>query len=191
MLLAAVLFAATVMPALPSGSYQPLYGTQRTHVASFSLDRHAVTRGEYRAFVIAHPEWRRGNVRPNAADAHYLDEWKSDLEVEDPSRPVTGISRVAAQAYCAALDKRLPTTDEWEYALTIAGNPARLSPTGGPWEWTAAPRMHHHEMRDASCAGAAMGALDPTNYSAFQRFALRSALTDTTTLRALGFRCAA
>jgi formylglycine-generating enzyme required for sulfatase activity len=101
---------------------------------------------------------------------------------------MTNVSRLAAEAYCAAQGKRLPTADEWEYAATLG----KVGKPGDVWEWTAAE--HHHGMHashDASCAGAAVGAADPTNYLAFQRFALRSALNDTSTMRALGFRCAA
>ena len=41
------------------------------------------------------------------------------------------------------------------------------------------------------CAGAAVGAADPTNYPAFLRYALRAGLTGRSTLRTLGLRCAA
>ena len=42
-----------------------------------------------------------------------------------------------------------------------------------------------------NCAGAAMGASDPSNYPALLREAFRSALTERSTARTLGFRCAA
>lgn len=44
---------------------------------------------------------------------------------------------------------------------------------------------------DFFCASAAIGALDPTNYPAFLRYALRSGLSGRTTMQSLGFRCAA
>jgi formylglycine-generating enzyme len=67
---------------------------------------------------------------------------------------------------------------------------------GLAWEWVddehAAHASHgpsrHHDM---SCAGAAIGAIDPNNYPAFLRFAIRAGLTGQTTLETLGFRCAA
>ena len=43
----------------------------------------------------------------------------------------------------------------------------------------------------AFCASAAIGAADPTNYPAFLRYAFRAGLTGRSTLRTLGFRCAA
>ena len=44
---------------------------------------------------------------------------------------------------------------------------------------------------DAFCASAAIGAVDPTNYAAFLRFAVRAGLGGRSTLETLGFRCAA
>ena len=170
MFLALALFAVSGMTVVPTGSYQPLYGPAKVRVASFSLDKRTVTRGEFLEFAAAHPEWRTPTLITT-----YL------------ARPVTDISRLAAEAFCAAHGKRLPTVDEWEYAATLG----LVGKRGDPWEWTAAE--HHHGMHashDASCAGAAIGAADPTNYIAFQRFAIRAALDDTSTMRALGFRCA-
>jgi formylglycine-generating enzyme len=69
------------------------------------------------------------------------------------------------------------------------------------WEWTADDGAHQHggaahghgdsaRAHDASCAGAAIGAADATNYPAFLRQAIRSGLTPRTSLSSLGFRCA-
>ena len=61
------------------------------------------------------------------------------------------------------------------------------------WEWTADDGIHHHDRshaHDASCAGAAIGATDATNYPAFLRQAVRSGLTGRSSLSSLGFRCA-
>jgi formylglycine-generating enzyme len=44
--------------------------------------------------------------------------------------------------------------------------------------------------RPAWCASSTIGALDPNNYPAFLRFALRSALSSRDALETLGFRCA-
>jgi formylglycine-generating enzyme required for sulfatase activity len=75
---------------------------------------------------------------------------------------------------------------------------------GGAWEWTreaAVPRVDHatahatahtaaHEHMP-SCASAAIGASDQTNYPAFLRYAFRAALNNRATVLTLGFRCAA
>jgi formylglycine-generating enzyme required for sulfatase activity len=66
------------------------------------------------------------------------------------------------------------------------------------WEITADPVMHEHATHNhgakehhMNCASAAIGAVDPSNYPAFMRYAVRSGMNDRTTLRTLGFRCAA
>ena len=44
---------------------------------------------------------------------------------------------------------------------------------------------------DIFCASAAIGAVDPSNYPAFLRYALRAGLSGRSSLQSLGFRCAA
>jgi sulfatase modifying factor 1 len=58
---------------------------------------------------------------------------------------------------------------------------------GSVWEWT----RDYKPQAMTNCAGAAMGASDPSNYPALLREAFRSALTERSTARMLGFRCAA
>lgn len=109
---------ATTMATVPDGVYLPLYSpdTAAVRVRSFRLDRHPVTRAQFAAFVAAHPRWQRSQVRPVFADRHYLPDWAADLVPGgDPDAPVTGVSWFAARSYCQALDRRLPTVDEWEY----------------------------------------------------------------------------
>lgn len=112
---------ATGMASIPAGQYVPLYSAgaaQPVQVAAFQLDRHAVTRGEFLAFVQQHPGWRRDRIRLVFADDQYLASWRTPLAVGergDLARPVTEVSWFAARAYCANQGKRLPTVDEWEY----------------------------------------------------------------------------
>jgi len=111
--------ARAAMATVPAGSYAPLYALEegKVSVASFRMDRRAVTRRDFAAFVAAEPRWRRSEVPPVFAEGPYLGDWASDLEPGgDPASPVTGVSWFAARAYCALAGKRLPTVDEWEYA---------------------------------------------------------------------------
>ena len=237
---------ARSMARIPAGSYRPLYrvpGTTRARVAAFLIDRAPVTRGDFQRFVAAHPQWRRGAVRPLFADAGYLADWVGAEGAGDEAelqRPVTSVPWFAARAYCAAQGKRLPTVDEWEYVAAAdesrrdasadpafrrrvlvlnASRSAKSSATrhgfanvygvrdlhGVVWEWTedfnsvvvsddargtgssASDARDHH----LYCASAAIGASDPTDYPAFARYAVRAGLTARSTVRSVGFRCAA
>jgi formylglycine-generating enzyme required for sulfatase activity len=242
----AVVLAQSGMARLPAGEYVPLYASEPGRaqpVSAFRLDRVAVTRGEYIAFVKTHPEWQRGKIGSVYADAGYLSEWRDLLDAGDRGMlgaPVTSVSWFAARAYCEAQGKRLPTVDEWEYAASASETKrdATRDPTfiarlmtlyasrgpdgvaagrvvdrniygitglhGSVWEWTedfngvlvssdsreAGGTTRHTDFR-AVCAGGAIGASDPGNYPAFMRFAFRSSLTGRSSVRSLGFRCAA
>ena len=108
------------MARIPGGSYVPLFanGRRTVTVRGFALDRYPVTRAEYLAFVTAQPRWRRGTARRALAGAGYLATWPSATSAgSDAERlPATEVSWFAARAYCAWRGKRLPSTDEWEYA---------------------------------------------------------------------------
>jgi len=217
------------MARIPAGSYRPLYaahGASRIHVAAFAIDRYPVTRGDFLHFVQSHPRWARGAVPASLAEAGYLADWPSAVAVgsaTDARRPVVNVSRLAAEAYCAAQGKRLPTVAEWEraaaasttmqdatgdprfrrelvalYAERVPGAPV---PVGGSrpnvfgvsdlhgvvWEWTIDP----HAAMLGHCASAAISAVDPLDYPAFQRYAVRGGLTARSTVSGVGFRCAA
>ena len=214
---------------VPAGEYTPIRGmdgmVMRVHVAAFDIDAHAVSRGDYLSFVRKHPEWKRGKADPQRAASSYLAEWRGPLDpgdATDATRPVTSVSWYAANAYCEAEGKRLPTTDEWEYVAVASDasrdashDPAFMSRLlamyasrtatapppvghgfknvygieglhGSAWEWTR--DFKPQEM--TNCAGAAMGASDPSNYPALLREAFRSVLNERSSTRMLGFRCA-
>ena len=106
------------MATIPSGSYVPLYTTDKTprKVSRFKIDKFPVTKREYLDFVLENPKWQRSKVSGLFADDSYLQDWKSDTEPgDDLSSPVTNVSWFAARAYAKSKGKRLPSVDEWEY----------------------------------------------------------------------------
>lgn len=125
------------MVRLPAGAYTPFYARESvktargpadlrrsTSVGAFALDREPVTNREFLDFVRSHPQWRKSQIKRIFADPQYLAHWPSDLTLPgkaDAERPVTNVSWFAAEAYCRARGKSLPTTDQWEYALADAG----------------------------------------------------------------------
>lgn len=116
------------MVRIPSGSYRPLYtdtnvdgstsSAKLVEVSSFLMDRFPVTNREYLAFVQANPLWKRSGAPAVFVDRQYLKHWKSDEVLGDfapEQSPVTHVSWFAAKAYCAWVDKKLPTVNQWEY----------------------------------------------------------------------------
>lgn len=112
---------------IPAGSMTPFFPQKNrpsVKIAAFLLDRDPVTNQEFLNFLQTHPEWRKSSAKPVFVDAHYLEHWNGDLAWPDNQsgeQPVTNVSWFAASAYCEAEDKRLPTTDQWEYALADGG----------------------------------------------------------------------
>jgi formylglycine-generating enzyme len=155
------------MASLPAGLYRPFLdvtapaagdgdAARMKRVGAFLLGVEPVTNAEFLAFVVAHPEWRKSQIKAVFADEGYLRRWPSDLKLADEAardEPVTNISWFAAEAYCKAQGLRLPTTDQWEYALADEGRGA-AEVRARSLEWFAEP----NETRPAAVgAGAANG----------------------------------
>ncbi len=135
---------ATSSPAAPSAAYVEISGdafrsTIRyegndgdREVADFALMQHAVTNGEFQAFVRQHPQWRRDRVPALFADSGYLSHWHAaDAPAPyDADAPATHVSWFAADAYCKAQQARLPDWAEWEYAA--AADPQRRDARSDP-----------------------------------------------------------
>lgn len=137
------------MVPVPAGLYAPFQRvktqTSQTdapappqRVGAFRLDVEPVTNAEFLAFVTAHPEWRKSRIKPLFADLGYLRRWSGDLEAAGAAEPVTNVSFFAAQAYCKARGLRLPTTDQWEYALADAGR-GKEAVRARALDWLARP----------------------------------------------------
>lgn len=153
-----IALAAQAAGALPSSEYRtipggefhtvlPLVEGEKTvTVKPFALADRPVTNGEFLAFVVKHPQWRRGSAQGLFADGRYLAHWQSPLTLGDNAlndAPVTHISWFAAVAYCESQNARLPTWHEWELAAAADAtrNDAREDPA---WrqtilDWYAKP----------------------------------------------------
>ena len=119
------------MKRVPAGSYLPLYlkDAKPRAVAEFSMDEHAVTNAQFLEFVKRNPRWQRSKVPRLFADPGYLGHWAGDTDpgTASPDSPVTNVSWFAARAFLQANGKRLPTTDEWEYAAQADATKADAS----------------------------------------------------------------
>lgn len=150
------------MVLLPTGTYVPFvlkstakkgekpnFRSQSTEVRSFELDSRVVSNQDFLRFLKNHPEWRKSKIPPLFADDHYLGSWTSDLDFgksQKKNKPVTDVSWFAAKAYCEALGKTLPTTDQWEYALDDHGrNRSELQKKILAWYG----QPHNHTLPDA------------------------------------------
>ena len=108
------------------GAHTPLYTgvteSSTIEVESFYSDVFPVTNAEFLAFVRANPEWRRSQVPGLFADDGYLSHWRGDLNLGEalPNQPVTRVSWFAATAYARWANRRLPTTNEWEYTASAS-----------------------------------------------------------------------
>jgi len=109
---------------ITAGEYRPLYLSADSPIVSvqpFKLDKQPVTNREFNEFVFQNPKWKRDKIPDLFAEKGYLSHWNSVSNKYEPNstdlnKPVVFVSWYAAQAYCQAQQKRLPTVAEWEYA---------------------------------------------------------------------------
>jgi len=111
----------TPMKLVKGGEFKPQYGAvknQYVRIKNFYMDVTPVTHKQFLEFLKADSQWTKNNVKRLFAEKEYLKDWDGDFSVpaalEDA--PVVNVSWYAAKAYCGYYHKRLPTTNEWEYA---------------------------------------------------------------------------
>lgn len=121
---------------------------RKVEIEPFEIDRHPVTAAQFEAC------WNSGACRDErlegfsgsgeerhcAASISYdraSRDWTRIAMVGRTSYPLNCVARWEAEKYCASVGKRLPSTDEWEYAAR-----------SGDESWDCAPRV-----ADADCSG--------------------------------------
>ncbi len=124
------------MAEIPAGEFRPLYLAEDSPlvaIEAFSLDRLPVTNRDYLKFVSAHPKWEKGKVPTVFADSRYLQHWKKNAASDswEPEEamldfPVVNVSWFAANSYCRAFSKKLPSIAQWEYVARAS----EFSPEG-------------------------------------------------------------
>jgi formylglycine-generating enzyme required for sulfatase activity len=196
-------------------------GAASIRVAAFSIDRAPVTRARFLAFAMAHPRWREGAdlaggapARPmtgvtwGAARAYCASERKRLPTTAEWEYVASADERRRDATRDPAFSQRLVTLYTTRPHARVGGaaehfrNVYGVSALHGVvWEWTedfggagAMPGMKHGgagREHMLSCASAAIGASNPSDYAAFMRYGFRAGLSRSSAHQMLGFRCAA
>ena len=136
-----------------------------TRVGTFYISETLISASTWDSFLEQRPRWKRENadalIREGLVKEGYLE--TADLPGA-PSEGVSGISWYAARAFCEwlsaslpeyggmALEARLPTEAEWEYAAKTGALDA-----GTYWEWCEDPFAPLSFLSVSPAAAAALG----------------------------------
>jgi hypothetical protein len=96
--------------------------SDRVRVGPIRISRYEVAQRDFLRFVLAKPQWRRGEISRALHDGDYLRNWISwrEFPPELANHPVTWVSWYAAKAFCEWSGGRLPTQKEWQKAAHTA-----------------------------------------------------------------------
>jgi len=226
------------MVLISKGYYTPLFkdkdGPITIEVASFYLDEYPVTNSQFHSFTKQNKKWAKGKIKPIFSDSNYLKHFSEDVMDDIALQPVTNVSWFAAKAYCRSINKRLPTTNEWEYVAKashdLADGSKQAEYRQQILEWYSRPASKLPNVRETEanywqvyamhgvvwelvsdfntalvtgesrgdiqldqqlfCGAGAASSVDPNDYAAFMRYAMRSSYSAHYTIESLGFRCA-
>ena len=103
------------------------------HLPAFYISKCEITKRQFKKFVDAKPDWRKGRIKKRYHDGNYLKRWQRDsYPSAEATHPVVYVSWFAAKAYCNWAGGKLPTEAEWEKAAR--GADGRAYPWGNDWD---------------------------------------------------------
>ena len=124
-----------------------------TSVDSFYISQTVISEAAWLAFLEQVPKWKKENTEALIKEGLVKEEYLESVP-EAPGNGLTGISWHAALAFCqwlgssmpplydttgTALELRLPTEAEWEYAAKAGAFDSAQSDSGLFWEWCLEP----------------------------------------------------